>query len=188
MMLRPSGRSPGSPARRRHKVGLWSLLCVSFLSTHGLAGATQFDGALGLTGIAAASDRIVVARVQASQIRWNGSMLETLATIEVEETLKGSPERSLQILVPGGSARTRSGKIRVSQRHPVVPRLMGRVDMVLFLRESVRPSLMEMTAGPIGPLLLVKEGGRRMVRGVPGQGTLSLSGLAKMLQTVDAVR
>lgn len=131
--------------------------------------------------LAARSERIVTGRCVATRVQWMGRILVTLATFEVEETLKGEQAASLTVALPGG--------IDLAHRPPVqvlyagAPQLFAGQEALLFLRPSTElgglhvlvgfsQGLFAITGGPAGELgsrdlgeLTLVDGNGRAVRG-----------------------
>ncbi len=147
--------------------------------------------------LTARSERIVTGRCVATRARWVGRTLVTLATFEVEETLKGEPAASLTVAVPGG--------IDLAHRPPVqvlyagAPQLFAGQEALLFLRPSTElgglhvlvgfsQGLFAITDGPAGELgsrdlreLTLVDAAGRAVR-----GTAESVGLAALKSEIAA--
>jgi hypothetical protein len=95
------------------------------------AGATTLQP---LTGpeLAAAAERIVVARATHIESRWFGRSLVTLVTLEVAESWKGDDVTELTVAIPGGVDMNREVPIAVTL--PGAPVFSTGEDLLLFLQ------------------------------------------------------
>jgi hypothetical protein len=77
------------------------------------------------------AETIVVGTVAASRAEWIGNTLVTSVAVDVAETLKGEPERRVEVLLPGGIDARRA--VPVAVRYPGAPTLVQGENVVLFL-------------------------------------------------------
>ena len=77
------------------------------------------------------STLIVTGHCTHLQSQWVGRILVTLATIQVSETLKGSPSPALTVVLPGGVDSHR--KFPVAMSYPAAPEIFQQEDVLLFL-------------------------------------------------------
>ena len=74
---------------------------------------------------------IVIGRCASLQSQWVGRTLVTLATIQVSETLKGSPGSTVTVVLPGGVDANR--RIPVAMSYPAAPEIYNQEKVLLFL-------------------------------------------------------
>jgi hypothetical protein len=101
-------------------------------------GPAGFDTgeALSVQELTSQADLIVIGRAVDSRSQWTGDgrNLYTLVTIEVEETLKGTPVDTIVVAVPGGIDANR--KFPVAMTYPGAPRITPDEQVVLFANDS----------------------------------------------------
>jgi hypothetical protein len=74
-----------------------------------------------------------------SQSQWVGKSLVTLATIQVDDVLKGQPGTQVTVVLPGGADLKR--KIPVAMSYPAAPQIGSQEQVLLFLTaQSVVPN------------------------------------------------
>lgn len=84
------------------------------------------------------AEAIVLGRVAGSRSEWVGRTLVTVATIRVEETLKGRKAGTVEVVLPGGVDAAR--RVPVAMTYPGAPRLLDSERVLLFLDDSdIRP-------------------------------------------------
>ena len=81
------------------------------------------------------SDVIAIGNCQETKSVWVDGTLVTLATVSVNETLKGAGSGSLTVVLPGGVDANRQIPVAVS--YPGAPRLTPGEDVFLFLNSDV---------------------------------------------------
>jgi hypothetical protein len=74
---------------------------------------------------------IVTGHCTRLQSQWVGRTLVTLATVQVTESLKGSPGSTVTVVLPGGVDSNR--KIPVAMSYPAAPQIYQQEDVLLFL-------------------------------------------------------
>lgn len=90
--------------------------------------------AVSIRELATRAERIVIGRCSVTRAEWIGRRLVTLATFEVDETLKGDPAASVTVAIPGG--------IDAAHRPPLqmiyagAPQVFVGGEALLFLRPS----------------------------------------------------
>lgn len=84
--------------------------------------------------LAVRAERIVTGRCVATRVEWVGRLLVTLATFEVEETLKGEPTREITVSIPGGADPAHWPPIELV--YAGAPRAWIGQEALLFLRPS----------------------------------------------------
>lgn len=77
------------------------------------------------------SRQIVIGRAIESKSAWIDRSLVTLVTVEVSETLKGTPARRLTVAVPGGVDANR--KFPLAMTYAGAPRIGTKEEVFLFL-------------------------------------------------------
>ena len=96
---------------------------------------TTLAVALSLEDMVDQSDVIAVGSVQGTRSAWVDGTLVTLATVSVNETLKGAEAGSLTVVLPGGIDANRHVPVAVS--YPGAPRMTPGEDVFLFLNSDV---------------------------------------------------
>jgi len=81
--------------------------------------------------LVASSQQIVIGRAVESRSSWIDRDLVTLVTVEVSETLKGTPARRLTVALPGGVDATR--KFPLAMTYAGAPRIGSQEEVFLFL-------------------------------------------------------
>jgi hypothetical protein len=102
-----------------------------------------------LSHLAHLSQRIVRGTVESSStaLSKDGRLIHTVYVIKTLETLKGDPEASLEVRIPGGAIRLDSAT--AVQVDPGFSRLRQGAEYVLYLRRSDSGGY-EPTGGPLG--------------------------------------
>lgn len=138
---------------RRLWVGLLLLCCVDFSFA-----ASQRE--LKLDELTELSEEIVVGRVVSTESRWEGSLIVTVASVEVSDSWKGrSPDR-IEVLHLGGTAQHPQTGLPITMSTSLELSLQPEDELLLFL---VRP---ESTAR-------LQPGARRIVGGPQGRFAVS---------------
>ena len=92
---------------------------------------TTLAVALSLQDMTDQSDVIAIGNVTNTQSVWVERNLVTLATVSINETLKGAGTESLTVVLPGGVDANR--KFPIAMSYPGAPRLTPGEDVFLFL-------------------------------------------------------
>ncbi len=92
---------------------------------------TTLAVALSLEDMVSQSDVIAIGNCVDTQSVWVDRNLVTLATVTVNETLKGAGAESLTVVLPGGVDANR--KFPIAMSYPGAPRLTPGEDVFLFL-------------------------------------------------------
>lgn len=92
---------------------------------------TTLAVALSLEDMVNQSDVIAIGNCVETKSVWFEGTLVTLATVSVSETLKGTGENALTVVLPGGADMNR--KIPVAYSYPGAPRLTPGENAFLFL-------------------------------------------------------
>ena len=92
---------------------------------------TTLAAALSIGDMTSQADVIAIGNVGESRSMWVDRSLVTLVTVTVSESLKGSPDETLTVVVPGGVDANR--KIPVAMTYPGAPRLSPGENVFLFL-------------------------------------------------------
>jgi hypothetical protein len=105
-------------------------LLAAMLAIGSPAGATT---ARQLTNaeLAVTADIIAIGRCTGVRSEWEGRSLVTVATVEVQETLKGSARKRISVVLPGGVDARR--RIPVAMTWPGAPTLAVGEEALLFL-------------------------------------------------------
>jgi hypothetical protein len=80
------------------------------------------------------ADVIVIGKGLTSRTVWQGRRLFTLVNLNVSETLKGAPQASVTVAVPGGTDLNR--RVPVSMSFPGAPTIKRGEEVVLFLAHT----------------------------------------------------
>lgn len=114
------------------------------------------------------SDLIVTARVASSEVVWVDRTLVTVVTVEVEETVKGAPAQTVEVILPGGI--DDSGPVPLGVTYAGAPTLYQDESAVLFLTEQdLLPSGYMVAGFSQGKLVIVDSPtGKRVERDVSG--------------------
>ena len=96
---------------------------------------TTLAVALSLEDMVDQSDVIAIGSCQETKSAWVDGTLVTLATVSVNETLKGVEAGSLTVVLPGGIDANRQVPVAVS--YPGAPRITPGEDVFLFLNSDV---------------------------------------------------
>ena len=96
---------------------------------------TTLAVALSLEDMVDQSDVIAIGSVQGTRSAWVDGTLVTLATVSVNETLKGAEAGDLTVVLPGGIDANRQVPVAVS--YPGAPRMTPGEDVFLFLNSDV---------------------------------------------------
>ena len=96
---------------------------------------TTLAVALSLEDMVDQSDVIAVGNVQETRSAWVDGTLVTLASVSVNETLKGAESGNLTVVLPGGIDANRQVPVAVS--YPGAPRMTPGEDVFLFLNSDV---------------------------------------------------
>lgn len=115
------------------------------------------------------ADTIVVGRVLGTQSEWVGKTLVTVATVEVDETLKGAKADTVEVVLPGGIDASR--RVPIAMTYPGAPKLLPDEEVVLFLD---RTSLDGATSGASARSSRANAGGALIVSGY-SQGKYSVA-------------
>jgi hypothetical protein len=81
--------------------------------------------------MAQAADLVLTGRCSQLESTWVGRSLVTIATVQVTDTLKGSPSQIVTVVLPGGIDSSRP--VPVAQIWPDSPRLVPGQEALLFL-------------------------------------------------------
>ena len=96
---------------------------------------TTLAVALSLEEMVAQSDVITIGNCVDTKSVWTDGTLVTLATVSINESLKGAESGTLTVVLPGGVDVNR--KIPVAVSYPGAPRLTPGEDVFLFLNSDV---------------------------------------------------
>lgn len=121
--------------------------------------------ALDLDQLVQLSDEIVVGRVVASETRWQGKVIVTVATIEVEETIKGEGAARLEITQLGGTAVHARTGLSVTMTASTQVALTPGDDVLLFV--SRLPGETRQLVGAQQGRLSIRENPQTRVREIP---------------------
>ena len=104
------------------------ILCCATLPPLGL---TQ-ERALTVDGLARRAEVVVVGKVTAKRSEWNSdkTRIYTRVTIDVDDCLKGTSGRSIEVLVPGGEIG------RVGELYTHMPRFTKDEDVIVFAEKD----------------------------------------------------
>ncbi|MCI0660989.1 MAG: hypothetical protein L0220_07945 [Acidobacteria bacterium] len=113
--------------------GLWATRATKTQLTEQYREATNPTNVTGLTmgEMAQGAERIVTGQCLGTRSTWVGRTLYTIATVQVSETIKGEPEATLNVLLPGGIDANR--KIPVGMNFPGAPLMQRGEESFLFL-------------------------------------------------------
>lgn len=92
---------------------------------------TTLAVALSLEDMVSQSDVIAIGNVDNTQSVWVDRNLVTVATVSVNETIKGAGSETLTVVLPGGVDANR--KVPIAMSYPGAPRLTPGEDVFLFL-------------------------------------------------------
>ena len=92
---------------------------------------TTLAVALSLEDMVSQSDVIAIGSCVNTQSVWVDRNLVTLATVSVNETIKGAGSETLTVVLPGGVDANR--KVPIAMSYPGAPRLTPGEDVFLFL-------------------------------------------------------
>lgn len=95
--------------------------------------ATTFDR-LAISELATRSDVIVEAKAREGRSLWMDGTLYTRVTLDVDYVLKGTPQTSMVVLLPGGRDPDRA--IPIAVQWPGAPRLEAGEEALLFLHRT----------------------------------------------------
>lgn len=95
------------------------------------AAAADLSHRLSNAQLTATSDVILIGRATASASRWVGRTLVTAVTVEVEETLKGGAQPTVEVILPGGIDVNRP--VPVGMSYPGAPTMRQGERVFLFL-------------------------------------------------------
>jgi hypothetical protein len=84
------------------------------------------------------SDMIVIGKCDATRSTWNGRSLFTMATISINDTLKGTSASTVTVALPGGIDPNR--KHPIAMNYPGAPTMQVGEDVALFLTQSDSPA------------------------------------------------
>ena len=96
---------------------------------------TTLAVALSIQEMVQQSDVIAIGTCLETKSIWVDRSLVTLATVSVDETLKGTASTSLTVVLPGGVDANR--KFPVAMSYPGAPRLTPGEDVFLFLNTDI---------------------------------------------------
>lgn len=82
------------------------------------------------------SDLIAMGKCVGTKTAWVDRSVVTLATIEINEVIKGEQRPTVTVVLPGGADTNR--KIPVAMRYPGAPRIMSGEEVFLFLTDEDR--------------------------------------------------
>lgn len=111
------------------------------------------------------SNTIVVGRVTDTETRWEGRLIVTVATVAVEETIKGGREAQLQITQLGGTAVHPDTGIAMSMSASTQASLKVGEDVLLFVA-GTGPALRQLVGGAQG-MFAVRDNPQTGVRELP---------------------
>jgi hypothetical protein len=86
--------------------------------------------------LAQESQLIVTGQCLNTRSAWIERSLVTVATVEVSETIKGSPSSAVDVVLPGGIDTNR--KFPIAMTYPGAPVIQSKEDALLFLKPSDR--------------------------------------------------
>jgi hypothetical protein len=113
-----------------------------------------------------AREAALIATGQCTQLAsaWLGRQLVTVATVRVDERLKGLSSSEIQVIIPGGIDVNRP--IPIAMTVPGAPQIVPHESVLLFLAEETRvPNGYAIVGFAQGKFSLVEEaGGRKVVR------------------------
>jgi len=145
-----------------------TLFLFSMFTGTGLATQMPTDWVpMGFGTLTAQSDEVIIGRCTALESRWVDRRLVTVATISVDETLKGQKAPQISVVIPGGIDTGR--KIPVAMIVDEAPRIVPDEAVLLFLRASSRiPGSYRVTGLSQGKFTIVRDTqGRKSISRVP---------------------
>ena len=84
------------------------------------------------------ADVVVIGKGATMRTAWQGRTLFTLVTVTVAETLKGAPQATVTVAIPGGIDLNR--KAPISMSFPSAPGIKRGEEVVLFLAQTAAVS------------------------------------------------
>ena len=168
------------------------LMLVSCLVAATLThGASQ--RALSLEEMVGYSDEIVVGRIASAESRWQGRLIVTVATVEIEEALKGGRSQRLDVTQLGGTAVHPRTGLSVTMSASTQVTLEPGTDVLLFVSRAA--SGQRQLVGAQQGVFRIRENPRTRVREIPvGPKRLTTERGAERdtvrseAQTLDAMR
>lgn len=145
-----------------------------------------------LRTLAANADLIVAGKCLATQSRWveNNRILVTVATVEVDETLKGGERSSIDVVLPGGSDANR--KFPVAMTYPGAPSMQEGEEVFLFLNaDDLVPGGFSVTGFNQGKFSIVEDdSGEKVISNslVQGRAARSAGGGPRSLETLSGFK
>lgn len=116
--------------------GLWAARANMVQQTGDETKITDTPIAAGVTmeEMTSKADVIVTGQCVESHSEWVGRSLVTLATIQVAETVKGTPGSTLTVTLPGG--RDANRKFPIAMTYPGAPTIQPQEEVFLFLNAA----------------------------------------------------
>lgn len=142
--------------RRKAWLLLGVLFCLTALLVFAAEGWSASKRQLSLEELVDLSQEIVVGRVSSSAARWQGRLIVTTTTIEVQEPIKGDPGPELEITQLGGTA------VHPKIGAPVTMTVSGQVvfrpgeEVLLFITET-KPGIRSLVGGAQGRFKVQKD-------------------------------
>lgn len=156
-----------------HRLGLAAALLAMVFSSTALDASTV----VALTNRAMTDQSLVIAtgRVTAVRSAWEGRTLVTLATVELDDVLKGEATGSITVVLPGGIDANR--RFPVAMTYAGAPQMMVDEHVFLFLNREDTASGLTVVGFSQGKFSIVSDadGQRSVSRNLTG---LTLRGAA----------